>query len=251
MFAHHCLLAEKRVTTPSHLSRKNCYISSIRWHAFIAYMWVCYSTAKPLNPGWTYETRCTMLSPLSATWYQYRSLHVADSFVGYKCTSAVSPRTPVFAMGPLLSNLWRTKHYVRFFSKNFCFVRGLCPLSTIVIPPVFHIHSSVRGMDRLEAGFPKRRLRVPKRLKPTWPFTISPWSVINTVYACTLSMDYAVFFSPFAETRYDPWPVHVGFVVDKVVLGQEYLRVLPFSLSVWLHQWSILFHSSITDIKRW
>jgi hypothetical protein len=58
MFAHHCLLAEKRVTTPSHLSRKNVYISSIRWHAFISYMWVCYCTAKPLNPGWTYETRC-------------------------------------------------------------------------------------------------------------------------------------------------------------------------------------------------
>jgi hypothetical protein len=58
MFAHHCLLAEKRVTTPSHLSRKNFYISSIRWYAFISYMWVCYCTAKPLNPGWTYETRC-------------------------------------------------------------------------------------------------------------------------------------------------------------------------------------------------
>jgi hypothetical protein len=58
MFAHHCLLAEKRVTTTSHLSWKNFYISSIRWHAFISYMWVCYCTAKLLNPGWTYETRC-------------------------------------------------------------------------------------------------------------------------------------------------------------------------------------------------
>jgi hypothetical protein len=58
MFSHHCLLAEKRVTTPSHLSQKYFYISSIRWHAFISYMWVCYCTAKPLNPGWTYETRC-------------------------------------------------------------------------------------------------------------------------------------------------------------------------------------------------
>jgi hypothetical protein len=52
MFAHHCLLAEKRVTTPSHLSQNNFYISSIRWHVFISYMWVCYCTAKPLNPGW-------------------------------------------------------------------------------------------------------------------------------------------------------------------------------------------------------
>jgi hypothetical protein len=58
MIAHHCLLAEKRVTTPSHLSRKHFYISSICWHAFISYMWVCYCTAKPLNTGWTYETRC-------------------------------------------------------------------------------------------------------------------------------------------------------------------------------------------------
>jgi hypothetical protein len=60
MFAHHCLLAEKRITTPSHLSRKNFYISSIRWHAFVSYKWVCYCTAKPLNPRWTYETRCTL-----------------------------------------------------------------------------------------------------------------------------------------------------------------------------------------------
>jgi hypothetical protein len=58
MFEHHCLLAEKRGTTSSHLSRKNFYISSIRWHAFISYMWGCYCKAKPLNPGWTYETRC-------------------------------------------------------------------------------------------------------------------------------------------------------------------------------------------------
>jgi hypothetical protein len=60
MFAHHCLLAKKRLTTPSHPSRKNFYISSICWHAFISYMWVCYCTAKPLNPGQTYETRCNL-----------------------------------------------------------------------------------------------------------------------------------------------------------------------------------------------
>jgi hypothetical protein len=66
MFAHHCLLAEKRVTTPSHLSRKNFYISSIRWHACISYMWHCYCTAKPLNPRWTYETRCTVLEDQTA-----------------------------------------------------------------------------------------------------------------------------------------------------------------------------------------
>jgi hypothetical protein len=58
MFAHHCLLAEKRVTTPSHLSRKNFYVSSIRWLAFTSDMWVCYCTAKPLNPGCSYETLC-------------------------------------------------------------------------------------------------------------------------------------------------------------------------------------------------
>jgi hypothetical protein len=58
MFAHHCLLAEEQVTTPPHLSRKIYYISSIRWHVSISHMWVCYCTAKTLNPGWTYETRC-------------------------------------------------------------------------------------------------------------------------------------------------------------------------------------------------
>jgi hypothetical protein len=32
-----------------------------------------------------------------------------------------------------------------------------------------------------------------------------------------------------AESRVDPGSVHVGFVVDKVVLGQVVLRVLRFS----------------------
>jgi hypothetical protein len=32
-----------------------------------------------------------------------------------------------------------------------------------------------------------------------------------------------------------PGSVHVGFVVDKVALGQGFLRVLPFSLSISFH----------------
>ena len=44
-------------------------------------------------------------------------------------------------------------------------------------------------------------------------------------------MDNASFF---ADTQHDLSPVHVGFVVGKVVLVQKFLRVLPFSLSVLL-----------------
>ena len=32
-----------------------------------------------------------------------------------------------------------------------------------------------------------------------------------------------------ADTGFDPGPVHMGFVVDKVALGQACLRVLQFS----------------------
>jgi hypothetical protein len=35
--------------------------------------------------------------------------------------------------------------------------------------------------------------------------------------------------SPTAEARVDPGSVHVGFVVDKVALGQVYPGVLRFS----------------------
>jgi hypothetical protein len=31
-----------------------------------------------------------------------------------------------------------------------------------------------------------------------------------------------------AEARVSAWSIHVGFVVDKVALGQVFLRVLPF-----------------------
>jgi hypothetical protein len=34
---------------------------------FISYMWVCYCTAKPLNPGWTYETRCIKTPPVASS----------------------------------------------------------------------------------------------------------------------------------------------------------------------------------------
>jgi hypothetical protein len=39
---------------------------------------------------------------------------------------------------------------------------------------------------------------------------------------------------------------HVGFVVDKLTSGQEFLPVLRSSLSLSFHQCSILIHSSIT-----
>jgi hypothetical protein len=39
--------------------------------------------------------------------------------------------------------------------------------------------------------------------------------------------------------RFDPRPVHLGFVVDKVALGQVFSLVLLFSLSISFYQCSI------------
>jgi hypothetical protein len=56
-----------------------------------------------------------------------------------------------------------------------------------------------------------------------------------------------------------PWPrrlvagphrdrsVHVGFVVDKVALGQVFHRVLRFPLSISLHQDSILIYHDLGE----
>ena len=63
-------------------------------------------------------------------------------------------------------------------------------------------------------------------------------------------MDYVLFFSFFVGKQLDPLQVHVGYVVNKVVLGQKFLRLLPFSLSVSLHQCTVLFYSSISDVIR-
>ena len=63
-------------------------------------------------------------------------------------------------------------------------------------------------------------------------------------------VDYVLFFSFFVDKQLDPSPVHVGYVVGKVVLGQKFLRVLPFSLSVSLNQCSVLFYSPISDVIR-
>jgi hypothetical protein len=41
--------------------------------------------------------------------------------------------------------------------------------------------------------------------------------------------------------------IHVGFGVDKVVVGQVYFQALQLSFSVSCHQRSVLIHSSITD----
>ena len=40
-----------------------------------------------------------------------------------------------------------------------------------------------------------------------------------------LLMDYVLFFSFFVDNQLDPSPVHVGHVVDKVVLEQKFLRI--------------------------
>jgi hypothetical protein len=46
---------------------------------------------------------------------------------------------------------------------------------------------------------------------------------------------------------FNPRSADVGFLVDKVTLGQAFLPVFWFSLSVSFHQCSIHIHSPITD----
>jgi hypothetical protein len=65
-----------------------------------------------------------------------------------------------------------------------------------------------------------------------------------------ISAPCSFYSSISVDKQLDPLPVHVGYVVDKVVVGQIFLRVLPFSLSVSLHQCSVLFYSSIGDVIR-
>jgi hypothetical protein len=40
---------------------------------------------------------------------------------------------------------------------------------------------------------------------------------------------------PLRRPGFDPGSVHVGFVVEKVALGQVFLRVVGFSLSISFH----------------
>jgi hypothetical protein len=54
----------------------------------------------------------------------------------------------------------------------------------------------------------------------------------------------AVRHRPFTEeARISPSPVHAIFVVDRVALGQVFLRVIRFLLLLSFHQSSIIIHS--------
>jgi hypothetical protein len=63
------------------------------------------------------------------------------------------------------------------------------------------------------------------------------------IYLFTLLNTYLVrrFVAGLSPRRpgFDPGSVHVGFVVDKVALGQVFLRVLGFPLSISFHWCSI------------
>jgi len=50
------------------------------------------------------------------------------------------------------------------------------------------------------------------------------------------------------EPGFNARPVNVRLVVDKVALIKSFLQMLKISLSVSLHQCSILIHSSIWDV---
>jgi len=47
--------------------------------------------------------------------------------------------------------------------------------------------------------------------------------------------------------EFNPRPLHVEFVVDKVALGPDFLRVFRFLLPAEFYRCSILIHSAITD----
>jgi hypothetical protein len=41
-----------------------------------------------------------------------------------------------------------------------------------------------------------------------------------------------------AETKFAPWSIHMGFLVEEVALGRVFLRVLRISLSISFHRCS-------------
>ena len=54
--------------------------------------------------------------------------------------------------------------------------------------------------------------------------------------------------TPWLRWLVNPRQVHVGYLVDKLALKQVFLQALWFPHSVSFHQYSILIHSSTTDI---
>ena len=80
-----------------------------------------------------------MLSPLSATRYVCRSLHVSGGNWVAACLCFLNSDAQFRSGETLLWDPWERRQCDRYFSKNFNFVRGLCPLSNNIIPPVMDI----------------------------------------------------------------------------------------------------------------
>jgi hypothetical protein len=55
------------------------------------------------------------------------------------------------------------------------------------------------------------------------------FSITNTYYKAMPWLRRLLVGLPLRRTGFHPGSVHVGFVVDKVVLGRVFLRVLRFS----------------------
>jgi hypothetical protein len=68
-------------------------------------------------------------------------------------------------------------------------------------------------------------------------------TINKTQVPCHGSRQLDVAFSPWRH-RFDPWPLHLGSVVDKVAMWQVLLWVFPLLL---FHSYSILIQSSITN----
>jgi hypothetical protein len=60
-------------------------------------------------------------------------------------------------------------------------------------------------------------------------------SLTNTVNRAVPWLRRLVAGLPLRRPRFDPESVHVEFVVDKVALGQVFLRVVSFPLSISFH----------------
>jgi hypothetical protein len=92
---------------------------------------------------------------------------------------------------------------------------------------------------------------------PSYMRSVVDRNVVMTVFSRTLDLTVAVrqiggLVSGLSSWRhiFDPRSGNVGFVVDKVAMGQIFLPVLPFPLSVSLHQCSILIFIYILLLTR-
>jgi len=75
------------------------------------------------------------------------------------------------------------------------------------------------------------------------PTLLTHLIILIYTYNTRLAIKTTDGFPPWRPT-FSPRPVHVGFVVDKVAMGQIFYEYFSFPLSVSFHQCSILIYLS-------